>query len=311
MKNTSDMTHVNFVNPTEAENEILTRLDNSYTKISEMSLAQRMFINALILRNRPKKLLEIGVSAGGSSIVILNAIKDISDAKLFSIDLYDAWCKDTDYKTGYFVDNYPQLKGKWELFTDGLALKFIEKITGGEKAIDLCLIDTVHCNPGEILDILMVLPFLKDDAMVIFHDVALHTYYFLEGKTVLGQKAITNNLLMSSITGEKYLMNGMEGEKFPNIAGIKINKYTKENIFEIFNLLMLKWSYIPTELQEKEILSHFGRYYDEYYINYLKEVFEYQKKIMVHDKNYKLKETIKRIIGKDNIKKIKKIMGKK
>jgi predicted O-methyltransferase YrrM len=309
MENENGMSHVNFISPTEAENEILTQMDNSYTKISEMSLAQRMFLNALILRKKPKNLLEIGVSAGGSSIVILNAIKDFSDAKLFSIDLKDTCYKDTNYKTGYYVDNYPQLKGKWKLFTGGLALKFIEEMGGGG-GIDFCLIDTVHCNPGEILDTLMVLPFLKDDAVIVFHDVALHTYYSLGGRIALGQRAITNNLLMSSITGERYLMDSMEGRNFPNIAGIKINKHTKGNIFEIFNLLMLKWSYMPTEAQEKEILSHLGKYYDEYYINYLKEVFEYQKKIMAHDKKYRLKETIKRIIGNNNITKIKRIMGK-
>jgi predicted O-methyltransferase YrrM len=307
MENTNGMSHVNFVNPTDAENEILTQLDDSYTQISEMSLAQRMFINALILRNKPKKILEIGVSAGGSSIVILNAIKDFSGAKLFSVDLYDTWYKDTDYKTGYYVDNYPHLKGNWKLFTGGLALKFIEEIAG---EVDLCLIDTAHCNPDEILDVLMVLPFLKDDAIIIFHDVALHTHYFLKGKFVLGQKSITNNLLMSSITGEKYLINRMEGTNFPNIAGVKMNKNTKENIFEIFNLLMLKWSYIPTELQEKEIFSHFEKYYDEYYIKYLNEIFKYQKKVMIYDKNYKLEETIKRIIGKTNIIKIKRMIGK-
>jgi predicted O-methyltransferase YrrM len=309
MENVNGMSHVNFISPTEAENEILTQMDDSYTKISEMSFAQRMFINALILRKKPKKLLEIGVSAGGSSIVILNAIKDFSDAKLFSIDLNDIWYKDTNYKTGYYVDNYPQLKGKWKLFTGGLALKFIEEIAlGGE--VDFCLIDTVHYNPGEIFDILMVLPFLKDDAVIVFHDVALHTYFSLKGRIALGQKAITNNLLMSSITGEKYLMDSMEGINFPNIAGIKINKHTKENVFEIFNLLILKWSYIPTEVQEGEIFSHFSKYYNEYYINYLKEVFKYQKKIMTYDKKYKLKEIIKKIIGKNNITKIKRLVGK-
>jgi hypothetical protein len=131
MENANGKSHVNFVIPTEPENEILNQLDNSYTKISEMSSAQRMFLNALILREKPKKLLEIGVSAGGSSIVILNAIKDFSDAKLFSIDLYDTWYKDINYKTGYYVDDYPHLKSKWKLFTGGLALKFIEKIASG------------------------------------------------------------------------------------------------------------------------------------------------------------------------------------
>jgi hypothetical protein len=275
-----------------------------------MSFAQRMFINALILRNKPKKLLEIGVSAGGSSIVILNAIKCFPESRLFSIDLHDTWYRDPDCKTGYYVDYYPHLKEKWKLFTGGLALNFIDEIAQDGRGVDFCLIDTVHCNPGEILDILMVLPFMEDDAIIVFHDVSLHTYYFLDGKIALGQKSITNNLLMSSITGEKYLMNSMEGTNFPNIAGIKINKLTKENVFEIFNLLMLKWSYMPTEHQEKEIVSHVAKHYDEYYVKYLKDIFEYQKKVMVYGKTHKLKEMIKKIIGVNNFAKIKNIIRK-
>ena len=164
--------NIDFVYPTETENAILDELDNAYTKVSEMSFDQRAFLNALILRNTPKKLLEIGVSAGGSSIVILNAINNIPDAKLYSIDINDNWYRDSGKKTGYFVENYQQLKSKWKLFTGALALKFIEQIGYG---IDFCLIDTWHYNPGEIFDILMVLPYLADDAVIVFHDVKYHT----------------------------------------------------------------------------------------------------------------------------------------
>jgi len=302
--------NIELVTPTEKENEALNELDDSYTKISEMSFDERAFLNAVILRNSPKKLLEIGVSSGGSSVVILNAIKNVPEAKLYSIDLYDYWYKDKSKKTGYFVDNYLHLKSKWELFTGSLTLKFIEQIGNG---IDFCLIDTAHVNPGEIFDVLMVLPFLRDNATIVFHDVALHTHYFLDKKLFLGEKAITNNLLMSSITGKKYLQGNYTdtGDKyFPNIAGIKINRDTKENIFEIFNLLMIKWMYLPTIEQEQEILAFFTKYYDEYFIRYLRNVFKYQRKIMdFNDRNH-IKDGIKMIIGKENIMKIKKILRK-
>jgi hypothetical protein len=204
---------------------------------------------------------------------MLNAIKDFSESKLYSIDLNDNWYRTGVEKTGYFVDNYPELKNKWRLYTGGLALKFMDKI-GNE--IDFCFIDTTHCNPGEIFDFLMVLPYLKDDATVVFHDVNLHTYSAYERP-----QHMTNNLLMSSITGQKYLQgNFLKKENeiyFPNIAGIKTIKTTKENIFEVFNLLTLKWVYLPTDTQQKDIISHFEKYYDKYYINYLKEVFKRQK----------------------------------
>ena len=35
----------------------------------------------------------------------------------------------------------------------------------------MVFIDSGHYEPGEILDFLMVLPFLKEEAIVIFHDI--------------------------------------------------------------------------------------------------------------------------------------------
>jgi len=297
-------TNVDFIIPTREEDNFLDRLDGSYTKVSEMSAAERAFLNALILRNKPRKLLELGVSAGGSSVVTLNAIKDFSDAQLYSIDLNEMFYKNDREKTGYFVDNYPDLKSKWELLTGGLALNFMDKIGAG---VDFCLIDTVHSNPGEILDFLMILPFLKDDAVVVFHDVTLHVQYFVMKKYARAEKAITNNMLMSAITGRKLLQGSHDGDLFANIGGIRIGKDTKENVFEIFNLLTIPWCYLPTDKQEQEIISWFERYYDKYYIDYLTRVFAFQKKVITGKTRYKIKAAIKKIVGAKNAGKIQRL----
>ena len=52
-----------------------------------MKSKEPYFINGIIRRYKPKKCLEIGVAFGGSSIIILNAIKDIKDSFLVSLDL--------------------------------------------------------------------------------------------------------------------------------------------------------------------------------------------------------------------------------
>jgi hypothetical protein len=154
----------------------------------------------------------------------------------------------------------------------------------------------------------MVLPFLEDDATIVFHDTTLHTNYALARKYLLGERAITNNLLMSSITGKKILQGNYKGEYFPNIAGIKTNKNTKENVFEIFNLLMIRWNYLPTDKQEQEIIFWVEKYYNEYCVNYLKKVFSYQKIIIANDNRDKIKTIMKKILGKQNIMRIKKIL---
>jgi predicted O-methyltransferase YrrM len=279
------MLDIEIVIPSQSENDILNRLDDSYKKIVQMSNDDLEFLNALLIRENPRVVVEIGVADGGGSIVILNALKNIQNSKLYSIDLneklYHHSNKFITEKTGYFVGNYPDLKENWKLYTGGLALKFLDKMVAAgdgregyvdNKKIDFCILDTVHFNPGEILDFLMVLPFLKDNAMVVFHDIKFHT------NKIEHQNGITNCLLLSSIAGKKYLPEeNFNSVAFPNIAAIKLDKNTRMHIFEIFNLLTLQWFHMPDEYQQNEIISFLEKYYDKYYIKYLKKVFNYQK----------------------------------
>ena len=59
-------------------------------------------------------------------------------------------------------------KKKWTLFKGNIVAKFIENIG---KEIELEMFDTSHFEPAEILDFLMILPFLKEEAIVILHDI--------------------------------------------------------------------------------------------------------------------------------------------
>ena len=125
---------------------------------------QGEFLNGLIRKYRPKKILEIGIAKGGSSIIILNAIKDIENSHLYSVDLISS------EEIGSCVKNiFPNLLDKWTLYKGNITVKFIEEI--GEE-IDMVFIDSAHLEPGEILDFLIILPFLKENAIVAFHDIA-------------------------------------------------------------------------------------------------------------------------------------------
>ena len=77
--------------------------------------------------------------------------------KLYSIDL------NTEKYIGECVEKYfPSLLKNWAIFKGNIATEFIEKIG---KNIDMALIDTAHLEPGEILDFLIILPFLKEGAI--------------------------------------------------------------------------------------------------------------------------------------------------
>ncbi|MDR2666550.1 MAG: class I SAM-dependent methyltransferase, partial [Holosporales bacterium] len=149
------------------------KLDSNSDELDEAKLKILMkqpevkFLSGLIRRYKPKKILEVGVADGGSSVVILNSIKDDKESKLYSIDISgEEW-------VGRVVQaSFPELAktGKWRLFKGNIAAKFLDEIGDG---IDFVFLDTLHVNPGEFLDFLMMLPYLKEGAVIVIHDVML------------------------------------------------------------------------------------------------------------------------------------------
>jgi hypothetical protein len=214
---------------------------------------------------------------------------------------------------------YKKVKKNQELYTGGLSLRFMDKIGGG---IDFCFIDTMHVNPGEILDFLMALPYLNANAVVVFHDTKLQTW---QGFSFNGWD-ITNNLLVSAISGKKLIQGnhvilaekwytGEPNCHFPNITGIQINEETRQRLYEVFNLLTIRWMYAPTVSEEEEIINFFARYYDKYYIDYLKEVFVYERGFVDYIDSITVTQQILRSIAfrfsKESRAKILKFFGKK
>ena len=122
------------------------------------------FINGIIRKYKPKKCLEIGVASGGSSTVILNAIKDINNSFLISLDLNTLLYQNDKFKTGYVVFQYfPELTNKWKLYTGEQPHKFLDKL---HIKFDFLFLDTAHFSPGEIINIIEVLPFLEKNAIL-------------------------------------------------------------------------------------------------------------------------------------------------
>ena len=301
-----------IIESTEQELSVLNALGDDFKKYSEMFDQDRAFLNSLILRKKPRKVLEIGVSKGGSSIVILNAIKDIPESHLYSIDIRENCYCMPEHKTGFAVEEFPELKKKWTLYTGGIAADFLDEI--GDD-IDLCLIDTVHALPGEIFDFLMVLPYLKSDAIIIFHDTNLHVR-----KDNQLNNQIVNNLLMSSISGKKLIpecelnINSF-GKFFNNISAIQADASTFSNIYEIFNILTIKWNYFPNNYIITTFKNFLQKFYNEYYVKYFDAVIERQELYLgTPEEKIKLREkifSIKNEMGKQYKHKVLRLCGVK
>ena len=255
-----------FENIEYFDNDILCNLDSRIFQYSLMSDIERKFLNGIVRKEKPKKILELGVCAGGSSAIILNAIKDNEDAFLYSVD-YIAQYHDSEQQRdiGFCIPQYaPHLMDKWKLYTGGTAAEFLEEI-GGD--IDMCLIDTVHINPGELLDYLMILPFMKQHGIIVLHDISLHL-------TPHHENSITNCILFSAMQGDKtYPKSENVGRGFPNIGAVVLDSQAKEHVVDIFMLLALYWSYIPTQRDYESIMSFFTRFYDMNLVKTLQQSF--------------------------------------
>ena len=267
-----------LISSTKEENLILHQLAPEYYSYSEMSMREIEFLNSIILRYKPKKCLELGIAAGSSSVVLLNAIKDSPSAELISFDYSDNYYRDDSKKTGFLVDSYPNLKQKWRRYTGCLISECIEKIGDG---IDFCFIDTMHKLPGEILDFILVLPYLNKNAIVVLHDTNLQTMdcNFISN---------SNNILISSLTGEKLILQDVEKtffhqiEKretyipFANIAGVRLDGSQKERVWDIFNLLTLKWRYIPRDKDISSAKKLIAKNYSSFYSRMFDEIYDFQ-----------------------------------
>ncbi len=291
---TNSRTGLKIIESNEAELSIMNSLGEDYKNYSEMSNQDRAFLNTLLLRKQPKKVLELGVSMGGSSVMILNAIKNIQDSMLYSCDYNEKHYRIKDKNTGFYVDNFPELKNKWKLYCGGFALNYLD-IIGAD--IDFCLIDTVHSNPGEILDVLMVLPYLKKDAIIVFHDTNLHL------RTDIESDQITNSLLMSVIKGEKLIpankpYTSSYGPCFPNIGAIQVNDSTFDFIYEIFNILTIRWSYMPSDNDIEQFTNFLQKFYGENYVEYFRAVVERQRLYCAKQRKSSISQRLKKFCKK-------------
>jgi len=226
-------------------NEIKETLIQS--KCSQMWANQKEFLNGIIRKFKPNKIIELGVGGGGSSIIILNAIDDFKNSKLYSIDLNSA------NSIGKCVDKYfPKFKRNWKLFKGNIATEYLETIGNN---IDIAMIDTAHFEPGEILDFLIILPFLKEEAIVIFHDIGNQMTVSMD------RNEWAPYIIFNAIRGKKYLPSGKYILK-QDIGAIKLEKNQKKYYHDYFRLLGGQWQYFPKEIHIKQFTKFIKKYYD-------------------------------------------------
>lgn len=223
---------------------------------SKMSKEQLAFLAGLMRDYRPKKLVEIGVSEGGTTAVILKCISMLDlGTKVVSIDLRERVAADKSKKIGCAVEEYLAMKEHnfdYVLYTGKYTAELLETIEGG---IDFLILDTVHKIPGEILDFLACYPFLKKGAVVVLHDIAL--YYYKNSWIEVATK-----LLLDTVAADKVICTEEdENNSLLNIGAFVITDDTGKYIDDVFSVLTNIWGY---PLKDKE-LAIYREFYSRYY----------------------------------------------
>ena len=255
---------------------------------------QPYFINGVIRKLKPKNCLEIGVAEGGSAIIILNALQDIKDSKLVSLDISNKYYTNKSLLTGHNVkEHFPELMNKWKLFTGEQPHIFLERLN---LKFDFLFLDTVHLTPGELINFIEALPFLKDNAIVVLHDIMFH----LPSNRYYNPKFVKYHpsqiFLMTSLIGDKVIIKEEQNNYYDNIGAVFLYPNQKKYYLNYFLLLLTPWEYIPTEKHIKELQIFIEKYYrDKKYLDlfnkaiqentiYVNEFNTLYKKIFKNDK---------------------------
>lgn len=236
----------------------------------EMTQFESAFLCGVLRKFQPRKIVEVGIAGGGTSAIISSCMCDIcTDFELHSIDYYEEFYRDPSKKTGYIgfqADDFLSKTKKQfvhKYWLGDVACSFVEKI--GDN-IDCIILDTVHSMPGEILDFLTMLPYLKNGGVLILHDLVYNHYEQSNLK-----QAYSNILLFSSIKGKKYInIDNNRKMGMPSIGAIVIDEETRKNVGDIFLSLLVTWRYMPT----KEQIKSYGDSIRKNYNNDYRKIFE-------------------------------------
>lgn len=253
------------------------------------------FINGIIRKYKPKKCLEIGVGKGGSSIIILNALKDINDSFLVSLDL-NSFNRHNNYHIGENVKTYfPELtnNNKWQLFTGKQPHKFLDKL---KLKYDFLFLDTAHIAPGELFNIIEAMPFLEKNAIIILHDIMLHlptiNNYYKPREVKFHPSQI---FLMTSLPGYKVIIED-ENKGAENIGAVFLNSNNENDYLNYFLLLLSPWEYMPSNTHIKQLRAFISKYYKKKIFLHLFDRAVEENNIYIND----FKNVYKNVFGKRN-----------
>lgn len=253
--------------------EILDRLENrGYAGMSDFELS---FLCGAIKEFRPRKIVEVGVAAGGTTAVILNCLKSLDcSCEMYSVDICEQCYFDLSKKTGFvakkFLEEEPIDIIKHQFLLGNTIAASLDKIG---KDIDFVILDTMHSLPGELLDFISLYNSLNKRAVVIFHDISQSQLGF---GNVNGAPFEYASLVTLAITNsEKLLVSDKSNiAGLCNIGGMRLKEETEDSIENLFLGLFINWNYLPDNRHLCEYRQRIKKEYDEQYYQMFEQAIE-------------------------------------
>jgi len=236
-----------------------------------MSCEESAFLSGLIRDKNPQKIVEVGVNHGGTTLVILKALELLnSQAKLYSTDI------DQELPGKDLLGSLGDCSGRFVLKYGRDISAYMNEIGDG---IDFCIIDTAHYLPGELLNFLCMLPYLKVGATVVVHDqVLFYDRMTAFVKRVGNESTISSRVLVDTVVADKLIPNFVNDGSLcaPNIAAFTITEDTLKYVRDLFSALMLPWRLLPGKDQLSDVLCLLNANYPPHYVEYFTETIKRQ-----------------------------------
>jgi len=265
----------------EYDNHIYEQLTAADFRYSLMPAAERKYISGMIRFFKPRRILELGVCDGGGSVVILNAIADMHETKLVSIDIMEMSWEHNDCLIGHAaIAKYPGNK-QWDLITDKEPSEVMDSF---DEKFDFVVIDTYHIHPVETLNFLSILPKLTDNAIVIVQDIslfAMNVGLHRSWNVLFNQFPKVNmaaRLLFDTVVGDKMKLPLEAYDDadvkswniiYSNMGAVQINADTRKYVDDLFSVLEFPWGVVPNKI------SAVSRYIQEHYSDRQHQTYQY------------------------------------
>ena len=246
---------------------ILDKLESKSQK--SLSDDNLIWICSLIEKYKPKRILEIGVSTGGSTSVYLNCIKELGiNCELVSVDSETI----AFYKKGkpvigtevYELKDYLDLKD-FKLMTG----KFLPEVSDSIGLFDMVIMDTVHFVPGEVLDLLCLKNNVHKGTILVLDDINIESRYPDLYKENLNSSS-SNSMILSSVNGTLLFPD----INFPEIGGVILSDVIDEN--RLLLCLCHKWNSDILESKHK-YFSKIKELYGEEFLVKLEIIYDKYK----------------------------------